>query len=186
MLEQVEDGQFIQDLKMNVLQAIQYITKSWNEVTVNTIKNCWNHVKILSNAISEDIYDDDLILDDDLMLDDDLNKAIEALHLPNMMRIKEFLTIPEEDIVYELPHVSEFADMFKNGPINHPDEVDDSAEIEIICVKEALQNLKSLNLYLLQQENAGEHIKLVDKIEKFVKKEQINSMQQTTIDQYFR
>ena len=180
MLEQVEDGQFIQDLKMNVLQAIQYITKSWNEVTVNTIKNCWNHVKILSNAISEDIYDDDL------MLDDDLNKAIEALHLPNMMRIKEFLTIPEENIVYEIPNTSaEFADIFKNGPINHPDEVDDSSEIEIICVKEALQNLKSLNLYLLQQENAGEHIKLVDKIEKFVKKEQINSMQQTTIDQYF-
>ena len=105
MLEQVEDGQFIQDLKMNVLQAIQYITKSWNEVTVNTIKNCWNHVKILSNAISEDIYDDDL------MLDDDLNKAIEALHLPNMMRIKEFLTIPEEDIVYEIPNTSaKFAD----------------------------------------------------------------------------
>src|SRR3954454_22252663 len=114
------------------------------KVIVNTIKNCWNHVKILSNAISEDIYDDDLMLDDDLILDDDLNKAIEALHLPNMMRIKEFLTILEEDIVYELSHVSEFANMFKNGPINHPDEVDDSAEIE--SVKEALQNLKSLNL----------------------------------------
>ena len=119
------------------------------------------------------------------MIDDDLNEAIKALHLPNMMQVKELLTIPEEDIIYEIPDFSEFADMFKNGPINHSDKVDDNSEIEIICVKEALQNLKSLNLYLLQQENAGEHIKLVDKIEKFVKKEQINSMQQTTIDQYF-
>ena len=40
MLEQVEAGQFIQDLKMDVLQAIQYIIESWNEVTTNTIKNC--------------------------------------------------------------------------------------------------------------------------------------------------
>ena len=51
MLEQVEAGQFIQDLKMNVLQAIQYIIQGWNEVIANTIKNCWNYVKILSDAI---------------------------------------------------------------------------------------------------------------------------------------
>jgi len=191
MLERVEAGQFIQDLKMNVLQAIQYIIKSWNEVTTNTIKNCWNHVKILSNIISEDIYDDDLMFDDNSMLDDDsmldyeLNKAIKALHLPNMMQVKEFLTIPEENIVYEIPDTSaEFADIFKNGP-NHPDEADDSSEMEIICINEALQSLKTLNLYLLQQENAGEQMKLVDKISKFIKKEQINSMQQATIDRYF-
>src|SRR2546421_12827340 len=155
MLEQVEAGQFIQDLKMNVLQAIQYIIQGWNEVTANTIKNCWNHVKILSDAIPRDIYDNDLMFDDDLMLDDELNEAIRALHLPNMMQVKEFLTIPEEDVVYEIPDTSaEFADIFKNGP-NHPDEADDSSEMEIICINEALQSLKTLNLYLLQQEDAG-------------------------------
>ena len=40
------------------------------------------------------------MLDDDSMLDYELNKAIKALHLPNMMQVKEFLTIPEENIVY--------------------------------------------------------------------------------------
>src|SRR5215213_3869970 len=117
MLEQVEASQFIQDLKMNVLQSIQYIIQGWNEVTANAIKNCWNHVKILSDAIPRDIYDDDSMLNDDydLMLDDELNEAIKALHLPNMMQVKEFLTIPEEDVIYEIPNISEFADMFKNG-----------------------------------------------------------------------
>ena len=33
---------------------------------------------------------------------------------------------------------------------------------------------------------ANEQIKLVGKIEKFIKKEQTNSIQQTTLDQYFR
>lgn len=196
MLEQVEAGQFIQDLKMNVLQAIQYIIQGWSEVTADTIKNCWNHVKILSNEqMSDDeqmfddeqMLEDELMLDDELVFDDELNKAIKALRLPNAMQMKEFLTIPEEDMIYEIPDdISEFADMFRNGPADHPDEVDDSAEVEIICINKALQSLKTLNLFLLQQENASEQIKLVGKIEKFIKKEQTNSMQQTTLDQYFR
>ena len=85
--------------------------------------------------------------------------------------------MPEENIVYKIPDVSEFANIFKNAPINHLDEIDDSAEIEIICINEALQSLKILNSYLLQQEDAGEQIKLVSKIEKFIKKKQFNSMQ---------
>jgi hypothetical protein len=168
----------------------------------NTIRNCWNHVKILSNAVSKDdeqmfndeqmrnnkpMFDDKLMLDSKLTLDDELNKAIKALYLPNMMQIKEFLTIPEEDIVYEIPDsISEFAKLFRNRVTDHLDEADNSTEVEIICINKALQSLKTVNLFLLQQENASEQIKLADKIEKFIKKEQINSMQQTTIDQYFR
>ena len=67
---------------MDVLQAIQFIIKSWNEITTNTIKNCWNHVNILSNNIIED---DDLILEDERVFDDELNRAIKDLHLPNVM-----------------------------------------------------------------------------------------------------
>ena len=43
-----------------------------------------------------------------------------------------------------------------------------------------------MNLFLLQQENANEQIKFAGKIEKFIKKKQFNSIQQTSIDQYFR
>ncbi|CAG8738018.1 13150_t:CDS:2 [Rhizophagus irregularis] len=133
MLEKVEAGQHIQDLKMDVLQAIQYIIQ---------------------------------------ILDVDLNKAIKALRLPNMMQLKEFLTIPEENIVYEISEdeiISELANIFKKNT-NHPDEIDDSTEAEIISINEALKCLKTLNLFLLQQENANEHIKLVDIIEKYIKR----------------
>src|SRR5256714_10667185 len=165
---------------MNVLQAIQYIIQGWNEVTSDTIKNCWNHIKLLSaDTIPRYLYEDD-----NLTIDDELNKVIKALHLPNMMQIKEFLTIPEKDIIYEIPNISEFADMFNNKHTDHPDEIDDSDEV--ICNNEILRNLRIVNLFLLQQENASKQIKLVDKIEKFIKKEKFNSMQQTTIDQYFR
>ena len=97
------------------------------------------------------------------------------------MQVKEFLTITEENITCEILDISEFTDLYKNTSTD-PDEIDDSVEIEKIYINEALQNLKTVNLFLLQQENASEQIKLVSKIEKFIKKKQFNSTQQTVID----
>ncbi|CAI2194449.1 179_t:CDS:1, partial [Funneliformis geosporum] len=52
---------------------------------------------------------------------------IKALHLPNTMQVKEFLTISEEDMIYKIPdNILEFVDMFKNRLAVHPDEADDS------------------------------------------------------------
>ena len=144
MLEQVEASEFVQDLKMNVLQAIRYIIQSWDEITADTIKNCWNHTKILPNSIPlDDIYYED----DHLMFDDELAEAIEALNLSNRMGVKEFLTIPEEEIIYKIPEDLEIADLFKEPDINHSDEIDDSIEVEIIGIKEALQSLKTMHMF---------------------------------------
>jgi hypothetical protein len=188
MLEQIEAGQLIQDLKMNVLQAIKYIIQAWIEVTPNTIRNCWNHVGILPDINFKD--DDDVIHENDnLIISDKLDKVIKTLYLPDMMNMKEYLNLPEEDIVNEISddcNISEIASLFKNeANINHPDEIDDSVETEIISDDEALKGSKTIYTFLLQKDNASEYIKLINKIEKFIKREKVNSMQQSTIDQYF-
>ncbi|GES89412.1 CENP-B homolog protein 2-like [Rhizophagus clarus] len=137
-----------------------------------------NHTKILfNNILLNDIHNDDSILDNELA------RAIEALNLSNRMRVKEFITIFEEVVVYEIPKDLEVTDLFKNEiNINHSDEIDDSIEEKTIGIKKALQSLKTVHTFLLQQENMSEQIKLVGKIENFIKKKQINSMQQTTLD----
>lgn len=92
------------------------------------------------------MIDDELILDDKLMPvdelllnDDELNKIIKTLCLLNMIEMKEFLTIFEENIIYEIPDdISEFADMFKDDSTNHSDEIDNSIEIKIICINKVL------------------------------------------------
>src|SRR6266542_5522619 len=86
MLEQVEAGQDIRDLKMDVLQAIQYIIQGWNEVITKTIQNCWYYTKILP-------FNSDMKLDDetdDLILKE-LHDTFKVLHLPNVMKVEEFL-----------------------------------------------------------------------------------------------
>ena len=82
---------------MNVLQAIQYIIQGWDEVTTKTIQNCWHHTKILppNSNIELDDETDDLILEE-------LRDTLKVLHFSNAMKVEEFLTIPEEDIVFEI------------------------------------------------------------------------------------
>ncbi|RGB27018.1 hypothetical protein C1646_769652 [Rhizophagus diaphanus] len=60
-----------------------------------------NHTEILPNTFPlDDIYEDDI--------DNELDKVIEALNLHNRMQVKEFLTIPDEDIVYLIPEDAQF------------------------------------------------------------------------------
>ncbi|CAB5366685.1 unnamed protein product [Rhizophagus irregularis] len=182
ILEQIEAGEFIQDLKMDVLQAIQYIIKSWNEVTAETIYNCWNHTGILPDTeFLDNIEDDDSIFNE-------ISEILETLNLPNSMDAEEFLNIPEENIVYEIPEdnqiITELVEMFKKKSDENTDdldEMDDSTEVVPVSIKVALKSLKKLHTFLLQQEDTNEYIKLINTIEKFIKRKQT----QTTIYQYF-
>ncbi|CAG8441085.1 6961_t:CDS:10 [Diversispora eburnea] len=147
ILEQVEASQFIQDLKMNVLQAIHFIISSWDEVT--------------------------------------------ALYLPNAIGIEEFLSVPEENIVYEDLEddkiITELVDIFKKPEENIEDveELDDSIEPVIIDISVALKSIENVQMFLFQQENSEKYIKLANTIEKFIKVKKINMSRQSSLDEFF-
>jgi len=191
MLEQVEAGERAQDLKMDVLQAIRYVIQGWNNVTAETIYNCWRHTGIL--PINTDIELDFPLDDDYEIFDDELTDALKALNFSNMMELEEFLTIPEEKIVCEILDddeiitdlVNNFKKKSNEEETNNLDEMDDSIEEEVISFNAALKSLKKVHTFLLQQEYGSEHLKLANTIEKFIKMKKVNSMQQTTINQYF-
>ena len=203
ILEQIEAGEFIQDLKMSVLQAIQYIIQGWNEVTAETIRNCWRHTKILPDDVeANDVSPDDIEPDDaepdaepdgvnpDLVLNE-ISRMLEILNFPNLMEAKEFLNIPEENIVYEIPKddqiIIDLVEIFKRKSDDDnidnldEDEIDDSIEVETVSTNIALKSLKTVHTFLLQQENVDECRKLANVIEKFIRRKQT----QTTINQYF-
>jgi len=176
---------------MDVLQAIRYVIQGWNNVTAETIYNCWRHTGIL--PINTDIELDFPLDDDYEIFDDELTDALKALNFSNMMELEEFLTIPEEKIVCEILDddeiitdlVNNFKKKSNEEETNNLDEMDDSIEEEVISFNVALESLKKVHTFLLQQEYASEHLKLANTIEKFIKMKKVNSMQQTTINQYF-
>ncbi|CAG8715150.1 18307_t:CDS:2, partial [Racocetra persica] len=104
MLQEVENGQHAEDLKMNVLQAIHFIIQGWDEVKANTIRNCWYQTKILSADTNSNLRSslEDFHQTTNPVLNN-IADALNALDLLDPMQVEEYLAIPEENIVYEVP-----------------------------------------------------------------------------------
>lgn len=193
MLQNVEAGNRAEDLRMDVLQAIRFIIQAWDKINAETIHNSWYYTKILPDVnanlrnISEDIRQNE-----NLMLNE-LDSALQALNLPFPMQAEEFLNIPGEDIVYEVPKddkiIEELVYLFKNTDTDKEnmdlDEMDDSDEIPIIRTSTAIASLETVRTFLLQQDNSELYVKLVRRIEKFLRARRTSSLRQTDINTYF-
>ena len=72
---------------------------------------------------------------------DDLSEMINKFHLSDPMRVDEFLFIPEEDIVYDIPDDNQLIQEIAEEDI---DEVDDSTEIPIVSASSASKSLENV------------------------------------------
>lgn len=192
MLEQVEVGEQVPNLKMNVLQALEYITKAWEEITANTIQHCWCHTKIIPIGMDADLRnlsDNTRAIEDSIS--DELCKALGKLGLSDSMEVDEFLSIAEESVVYEVPDdnqiINELVEMFRIGgeSSSNLEDMDDSTETTIISASDALKSLEIVQTFLIQQENTKEQVKMANILERYIRERKANMMRQTNIDQYF-
>src|SRR4051794_11907760 len=173
---------------MDVLQAIRYTIQTWEEVDAEIIRNCWHHTKILPPDVNVDLRNisEDIRRNEDLVLDE-LVDALQDLNLPYPMRAEEFLNLPEENIVYEVPKddkiIEDLVYLFKNTDKENMDleEMDDSDEIPVISTSTAIASLETVRTFLLQQESAEEYVNLVGKIEKFFRVKKSSLLRQTDI-----
>lgn len=189
MLQYVEAGNRAEDLRLDVLQAIRFIIQAWDDVDANVIRNCWRHTKILPDA-SVDSSED--IRQQENLVFSDIANTLQALNLSHPMQAEEFLNIPDESVVYEVPKddqiIEELVYLFGDTDKENVDleETDDSNEKPIISTNVAISSLENVHTFLLQQDNAEEYIKLVRKVENFLRFKKTTSMQQANIDAYFR
>jgi hypothetical protein len=188
ILDKVQKGTDIKDLKMDVLQAMHYIIKSWEEIIPETIHNCWKHTKILPDTMNVELPN----LPSNVPTSSDLTQMLTTLNLPNQIPIEEFLSNPEEEIIYEAPEddkiIEELIEIYKKKPEVPADineDEDDSTEPVIISANEASKSLEIVHAYLLQQENSKEQLRQVNALERYVNLKKINSMKQTTMNQFF-
>ena len=122
-----------------------------------------------------------------------LSETINALGLSAAMEVEEFLTFPDENIVYEIPKDNrELANLFATDNLTGEDvfrtknlDEDDSIEVSVITASTALRSLKNVKMFLLQQADTSEQIRLVGILEKFIEEKKVGQLQQTYIDEYF-
>ena len=123
----------------------------------------------------------------------ELSETINALGLSAAMEVEEFLTFSDENIVYEIPKDNrELANLFATDNLTGEDvfgtenlDEDDSIEVSVITASTALRSLENVKMFLLQQVDTSEQIRLVGILEKFIEKKKVGQLQQTYIDEYF-
>ena len=131
MLERIEDGEAAEDLKMDVLQAIRFITSAWDEITKDTICNCWRHTGILadSSANQTNLVDNRPTSDPVWV---ELTNTLMALQFVDPMPLEEFLSNPEESIVSEELSDNEIVqivvDMYKAHDIQNATGIGEDGE----------------------------------------------------------
>ncbi|CAB5351849.1 unnamed protein product [Rhizophagus irregularis] len=194
LLRYVEAGNRAEDLRMDILQTIRFIIQAWawGEINPEVVRNCWWHTKILPDDVNVNLRNvsEDIRQNENLVLDE-LADALRDLNLSYPMQAEEFLYLPEENIVYKVPEdnkiIEELVYLFKNTDKKNMDleEIDNSDEIPVISTSTAIASLETVRMFLLQQENAEEYVKLVGKIEKFFRVKKTNSLRQTDINAYF-
>ena len=116
------------------------------------------------------------------------SNTLQALKLSNTMPLEEFLNIPEENIIYEVPdndHELVYLFTDTNQADTDIDDIDDSEESPVINASTAIASLEIVRAFLLQQDNAEKYITSLQNIEKFVEVRKANLMRQTNIDTYF-
>ena len=147
ILSEVQKGKNIKDLKM---EAINYVIKSWEEITPLTISNCWNHTNILPTHVnaqpSELSYNDSATVSE-------LTQIVTDLNLADTMSLDEFLNNPEEDTVYGVPNdefIQNLVELYRMPSDVHVDdsEVDDSIELPIVNCSDAASSLEVIRSFL--------------------------------------
>ncbi|CAG8716664.1 9034_t:CDS:2, partial [Cetraspora pellucida] len=132
---------------------------------------------LLDNCSSYDI-DKDFHQTTDSVLNDIVN-TIETLDLSNPMQVKEFLEIPDENIIYKVPLDDEvikvLVETFRTdnpttANMKNVEDEDNSFEIPVVSTNTANASLETIRIFLLQQDNTEEHINILEKIKKFINK----------------
>jgi len=104
------------------------------------------------------------------------------LDFPEAMTTNEYLSFPEEDVVFELFESDDIISLFSG---EHDEETDDdSNETPIVSANEALKSLENIKTFLIQQEGTSSYLKAINSLEKFIREKQVNLRKQSSITQF--
>ncbi|CAG8772996.1 1148_t:CDS:1, partial [Gigaspora rosea] len=100
----------------------------------------------------------------------ELSESIVRLDFPEAMTTNEYLSFPEEDVVFELFESDDIISLFSG---EHDEETDDdSNETLIVSANEVLKSLENIKTFLIQQEGTSSYLKAINSLEKFIREKQ--------------
>ncbi|CAB5131919.1 unnamed protein product [Rhizophagus irregularis] len=194
MLDLFEEGKDINSKKINIKEAIDYVAKSWDCVTEETVWNCWGKTGILPSLSDED-RDDASRIQREMMDSEtaDVNQMIEELDmndpsaalLANELNnfFQELEEIQTEDILSD-------ADIIRlvQEDARDEDESSDSEDDTLVSPGDTSKSLEIwISFYEQQDDNEfhAEDLKLFKRYFKIIKRLEQQFRKQASIMDYF-
>ena len=175
-----------------MLEAINYLSDAWSDVSQNTISNCWIKAGILPSVdhIRREAATDQI----DIELDAEFEEIEELLEiLPDTATpflddinhyTKELEELPAEEFL-EDKQIIEYVSKDPNEEVT----TDSEPELEIVGINEAAQGLKTFITFFTQQPNNSgfryEDLKIFNKYSKLMNIKLFDRKKQTSIDSFF-
>jgi hypothetical protein len=173
---------------ITIKHAIKYTAKAWENVTNQTIINCWKKTAILPD-VDENSTEVTSFLDSSRNDDEnELQNLINELSFTNPLSGLEYLSIDEmeKNVDYDdLLNEEEIISMLNFNEENQDEE--DIEETPPISNRDALLAIEKVNLFVEQQfkEFTNEELKLLKNVKKKIKKIEFNSTKQSKLDRFF-
>ena len=173
--------------KLNILQAITFITSSWDGITSTTIHNCWAHTGLISRDALRLIArsNDELVIDENqpalVNESEQLQHLINDLTGENELDVHTYLNIESQILHDEDNSLSSMS-----SDDNAVDKDVKKPEIPPISYSEVYQATQVIMTYLQQQpENQSEWIRDLKRLQKEIERQKTRNIRQSSILDFF-
>jgi hypothetical protein len=182
MLEQYEHG-FDPLQTMNILKAIQFSIRAWDEVSSTTISKCWSHSKVNLNASpatpdssSQEVYRG---------IQQDLVQLRAQSQIRQLMDVNTLVNPPDEEVVDPEGEVEEML-LAIHAPEEPESDNEEVEQLPVVTPQQVIRLLQSVKLGEIQSDDCNaESIRWLDRYEKVVQMRHQKELKQAGIRSYF-
>lgn len=159
--------------KIDLITAVRFVAKSWDEISSETIKNCWNHTQIIRmDNINKCLR---------IPYDNEIDSMISSLKIDNPMTFAEYIMVDNDD-VQEEKNDEKNDNGNTDDTVTNDDDTEDTKEDSTISSKTALDCCNILVKYFEHQTvDCIEKIKSLRNIKCFIENRKQQGLKQMSM-----
>jgi len=195
ILKLFEEGKDINKEKVNIKEAVDYLADAWENVSSDTIFNCWVKTGILPSTNDNDIANATQIQQDNEVADtnqfiEDLGAASDKpLAAPLADALNDFCDLKEEILTEDVLNENDIIKLIQEEMNEEKDNSDDSEdELVLVSLDDAIKSLQTWVTFFEQQEMdefKNEDVRVFKKYLKTVHELKIQTKKQVQITNFF-
>ena len=193
LLSHIDSGS-TEPFQLTLYDALKMLASSWRQVKTSTIANCFHKAGFLTSLTRDCLQQEDLT---EQAEQEEINVGniweklgASDLNLPAGLSMDDFFKADDNVVTSAAPTEKEVVDTIvaerDNTDTNESsEEVDDCGDTSIITSSKAVEGMKWLSSYLIQNNADAEILQMIDRIENVTFDIALKTKMQTKVTNYF-